>query len=364
MKLNNRLKIVLVIADSSRTGAPRQVYCLAKALQATHDITVICPEGPLTQQLTEAKVAFVLIDNQLPLRRLVRQIAQYYQELQPQVIHCHGVRGGILGRLARRPRGSKLVYTEHQWTPAYHIPSRVREAAQLGLLRFLSRGTDHTVAVSEAVKQFILQRRITSSDRVSVIYGGIEPYEPIVPVAEPVIGTMSRLAIAKGVDCLLGAMAILAQRKIAFKGIIGGEGPESSSLQQLAKQLGIDQYLTWAGEVVDVPQFFKQLQVYVHPSRYEAFGLAPLEAMSAGLPVIVSAVDGLKEIVRDNENGLSFEVSNTQGLADKLELLLTDEKERQRLAEAGRISSQRFSVKAMAEHYVALYQKLLELDIK
>ncbi len=353
----NKKRLLYVICDSSNSGAPRQVALLARGLAQSYDVHLICPHGWLVDQLND-EVTVHAYNQTLSRRRLRNWIAAQYQALRPDIIHCHGVRAGILGR-AGGWGSARMIYTEHLWTKDFHVTSRLRQFVQLRMLARFNRKSDHIVAVSQAVQQFLLQHQMASPSKTTVIYGAIEPIPKHTPEQKPIIGTIGHLTWVKGIGTLLAAVAMIVPKHPALICRIAGDGPDLDALKQLGQRLGISAHIEWLGLVNDPASFFQSLQIYVQPSLSESFGMAPLEAMSAAVPVIVSNAGALPEIVDTEQTGLIYQAGDADALAKQLQRLLSDSQFRATIAHAGRDAALQYSPQRLATTHDALYQKVL-----
>jgi glycosyltransferase involved in cell wall biosynthesis len=165
------------------------------------------------------------------------------------------------------------------------------------------------------------------------------------------IGTVKSLAPKYGVDVLLRAFAGLLQDESVrdmpqdLRLLIVGDGPQRAALEALARQLGIDRRTEFTGAVahVDVPAMLKRLDIYAAPSRLdsESFGVAVIEASACALPVVVSDVGGLPEVVRAGETGLVVPRDDVPALQAALKRLLLDAALREALGRQGRAHVER-----------------------
>ena len=147
-----------------------------------------------------------------------------------------------------------------------------------------------------------------------------------------IILAVGRLHRAKGFDVLIDAMAVLKSRYKDYQVWIAGDGPEKDNLQSQAKELAVDQNIRWLGETNELISVYKAASLFIMPSRREGMPNALLEAMSCGLPVIVSnASRGPLEYVVNDETGLIFESGSSNGLADAIETLMSDKDKRQHM---------------------------------
>lgn len=348
-------KILFVLNDSSHTGAPSQVRLLANGLKSKYDISCCCPDGWLKNQLELSGITTY----PWPTGGINAQktaLTALYKQVDPDLVHCHGIRAGIIGRLAVRPAKTKVIYTEHLWTNNFHLKNPLRQWFQLLLMRQAQKRSDWTVAVSEAVKSFLVSHSLADPVTTSVIYGAIEPVVSKTRLNGQVIGTLGRLTWVKGIPTLLRAVSLLKDRYPNLLCRIGGDGPEKEECQRLATELGIQTKCQWLGKDPDLAAFYGSLAVYVQSSVSESFGLAVGEAMTAGVPVIASRVGGLAELVTDNDSGLLFSSGNAKELADKIDLLLSDKNLRERLSESGQKRAASFST----DRFLAEHQKLYD----
>ncbi len=350
--------VLFVIADSSQTGAPLQVSYLVKGLLKDFEVSCICPTGWLSDELSKLGCALYDYPINQSTYGTVRRLRQLYSSIEPDIIHCHGVRAGIHGRFAARRQSAKILYTEHQWTADFHLPGKTRELLQLQTMRLVDRRTDHTIAVSEAVRDFLITANITEAEKTSVIYGGIEPLKPVKSVDKPVIGALGRLTYVKDTKSLIAALPMIIEKVPKIQCRIAGDGPDLPDLKKLAKKLKVADHIEWLGAVESPQSFFETLKIYVHPSLSESFGVAPLLALSAGLPVVATKVGALPEVITD-QAGLLVEPQNPEQLAEAITSLLNDEKLASQLVKAGKEQVAQFSIESYLKKHRMLYRSLL-----
>jgi len=169
----------------------------------------------------------------------------------------------------------------------------------------------------------------------------------------PVVLCVGRLEPEKGHKTLLRAVRLIPDVVLA----LAGDGQLSEQLHTLADELGIASRVRFLGKRMDVPQLLDAADVYVQPSLWEGFGIAALEAMAAGKPVVASNVPGLAEVVGDA--GIFFPAGDFDQLAQSIVTLLDDAKYRQRLGEAARQRSRMFSLKKTIDCYERLYREVV-----
>lgn len=200
--------------------------------------------------------------------------------------------------------------------------------------------------------------------RAIVIYPGIDVdnfhADRPTGVTGKVIGTASRLEPVKGITTLIEAIGIVARKRPSIRLEIAGKGSLRSALEQDAARIGVTSNVSFLGWREDVPALMRSWHIFVLPSLDEGFGLAALEAMASGLPVIASDEGGLRELILDSQTGFLVPVGSPEAIANKIELLLDDADLRTKMGMLGRERAREtFSLAAMVKKSSALYTKLL-----
>jgi glycosyltransferase involved in cell wall biosynthesis len=213
---------------------------------------------------------------------------------------------------------------------------------------------DGIIAVSDAVRDVLLRAGI-ARDRIEVIHTGIElPIEvSLRRTRHPfTVGHLGAFTKEKGQDIAIAAAKLLPD--IQF--ILAGDGPLRDELRSVATG-----NVEFPGFVENLAAFFNEIDLFVMPSRSEAWGLAALEAMAHGLPVIASDIQGLAEIVEPKCSGWLFPVGDAEALATHIREV---QKDRTKLDSYGRAARERaatFTVAQMASQTEAFYKRLLSL---
>lgn len=165
---------------------------------------------------------------------------------------------------------------------------------------------------------------------------------------------VASLTDSKGHEVLLRAVGRLANIEV----LLVGDGPKRLDLERLAANLGIAGQVRFLGNRSDVPALLAAADIYIQPSCWEGFGIATLEAMAAGLPVVASDVPGLRDVVGDA--GLLFKTGSAADLTECVARLMSDPDLRSRLASLAQKRSRQFSIQAAAAAYVRLYKSVIE----
>ena len=356
--MNRDSRVLLVIADSSRSGGPEHVLTLGQELSAAGwSVLVACPPGELVERCRNSDLS---VSNMAMGGRgwasAPVQLRQLARRWKPGVIHSHGLRAGALVRRAR-PRVPQ-VHTHH--LDGWFTASPLRVAIHRLELRSLDRAAQLQIAVSNSVAQFLTDQVGADSRRIRVIPNGIQPLPPLVRSAPGGrrVGVLARLTQSKGVDVAILALATTSGRHFTLN--IGGSGPEMAALVDLAYTAGVADRVNFWGEVTDREQFFAACDLAWVPSRAEPFGLSACEAMSSGLPVVASRVGGLAEILDPPRAGLVVAPANPAALASVSAGLLADDPRYAGLSAAGpdRIR-RRFSAGRMGALTRGVYREVI-----
>jgi glycosyltransferase involved in cell wall biosynthesis len=235
-----------------------------------------------------------------------------------RLIHTHTARSAVIGRLASMLTGVALVHHVHSPTIC-DTTHRFRNWINCLVERITLRRAAALIAVSEAVGNYVRQQGFG----VFVVPNGVPPRRAL-PARNPAradwtLGMIALFRPRKGVEILLEALALLRSRglPVRLRAVGNFETPEyESRIKCLAGQLNLDSAIDWAGFARDIDTELAHMDLFVLPSLFgEGLPMVVLEAMSAGLPVVASAVSGVPEAVRDGVEGLLVEPGNSAALA-------------------------------------------------
>ena len=180
----------------------------------------------------------------------------------------------------------------------------------------------------------------TARDRFTIVPGAVDVkrFAPSLGVAAEPVSMLyhGRVDARKGVLDMLDAVALLAREGVDFRLTVSGIGPDFDAAAACIAALGLSDRVRMTGHVgyADVPDVYRQAQVFVSPTYAEGFSNTILEAMASGLAVVSCRSVGVVDCIRDGENGLLTEPGDVPALAEAMRRVLTDAAERARLAGA------------------------------
>jgi glycosyltransferase involved in cell wall biosynthesis len=190
--------------------------------------------------------------------------------------------------------------------------------------------------------------------------GNTRPVEPRpAPTGECLLCTVGSLVRWKGHADLIAAFALALKRDDSLRLLIVGDGPERGSLERIARDLEVADRVTFAGFRAEVPAILRSADIYVHAALDEALGVAILEAMAAGKPVIATAVGGVLDIIPNATVGLLVPPADPAAMADAIHRLSADPGQREQMGRRGRQHVvDNFSIQAVVARYETLYETL------
>ena len=270
------------------------------------------------------------------LRGLVRLIG-HVRRFRPGVIHGYLFGPNLFAVAAGRACGVRAVVVAKRNVDAFETPRQARSQ------RWIHRTATHVTAVSEAVAASVVALGVPRA-HITVIPNGVDAAR-FAPDASadagaahvpPVVGSVGCLAERKDYGTLIDALAVLRSRALECDAVVIGEGPDRAALEQRIAARGLAGRVRLPGERPDIERALSGMDVFALSSREEGIPNALLEAMSAGLPCVATAVGGTPEVLRDGETGWLVPPGSPVAMADALEQALRAPAEARRRGAAAR----------------------------
>ena len=302
---------------------------------------------------------------------LALRLARHVLRCGISVVHTHGKAGLIYGSPAAFLTGRPLVHTVHR-ADGDLVSSRP------WFRRFALGRVRTAVAVSDAARHRFVADNGFPESRIVTIHNGIDVLrfaregrgsgqgwgcdedrdkDRDEDLQTPTLGSVANLNGDKDIESLLRAFAGIRAAVPGARLLIAGDGPGRGEIERFAAKEGLDAGVDFLGFTTDIPGFLHGLDLFVLSSRTEGLGIAILEAMAAGVPVVASATGGIPEIVEDRVTGRLFEPGDPSSLRDVIVEVVQDSGTRRRtVRNAGKMVMDRFSVERLCDEYFEVYR--------
>lgn len=314
---------------------------------------VACPENMVDSFACRGVRTFCIpINGELSLSAdlaIIGKLVMLLKKQRVDIVHAHSFKAGLVGRLAAKVAGTQaVVLTVHnsicneQWSYWKRLIFNVCESV-------LFACTDRIITVSESLRQEIFYRLKTSSEKIITIYNGIivEDFDLTpdrnylqkttgIPVEKVIVGTVSRLAVQKGVGNIIKAAAELSLKDKQISYLVVGDGPLRAELEREAEELKVSEQFFFSGERHDINRILPCLDVFVLASLTEGFPLTILEAMASRCPVVATKVGGIPEIINNGINGLLVNPGDISALAKAIKTMILEPKRSKDMGDVGR----------------------------
>jgi glycosyltransferase involved in cell wall biosynthesis len=370
-------RILHLITQLPIGGAEHLLASIVRHLDADRYESLVCciqERGELAAMIEAGGVPVICLERRgkrfsfgtvLALARLMR-------EQRIDLVHCHLYHANLYGRLAARLVGIPAIATVHN--------TYVRRKWHRSLLnRWLGRGRGLVIAVSAEARRDVIEHDRLNPGRVLLLPNGIDLSRVDTQLSQAaakerlgyaaddfLIGCIGRLEEQKGHANIIHALGLMLETasedlRRRMRLLIIGDGRLRGELERVAAATGVSDEVRFAGSRSDVAEILRSLDLYVMPSLWEGLSLAMLEAMAAGLPVIISDVGGAAEVLGDGEFGIRVPPGDVAALASAVMVLVQEEAERRRLgAAAQRRVREHYDLRERVARLEAVYETLLK----
>ena len=300
-----------------------------------------------------------------------KALKKLIDESDYDVIHCNTPVGGILTRLAARKarkKGAKIVYQAHGfhffkggsklswliWYPIEKFFSRFTDTLivinnmdyELAMKKFKTQNIKQVPGVGVNLKQFSNEQTVN----LKLEHGLSDDCRTVLSVGE--------LNENKNQKVIIRALAYANDNNIHY--FLAGNGPLREELESLSKKLCVDKQVHFLGYRRDLISIYNAVDLFVLPSYREGLGMASIEAMSFGLPIITSNKHGINDYSVDGVSGFKFDPDDYKGFASGIKKVLYDDALRLKMGENNKITAQKFSLESSINKMSEIYNDLLD----
>jgi glycosyltransferase involved in cell wall biosynthesis len=375
-------------------GAQENTLITCKLLaQRGHDVTLITgpatgPEGELFNQTKNQKYNVIIVPKLIraicPLYDTISyfQIKKYLKHLQPDIVHTHSAKAGVLGRFAAYSLKGKweealpaIVHTIHGL--AFHpYQSRWLNKFYIAIEKSAAKRTDSFISVADAMTTQATAAGIGESEQFITAYSAIEESDFLEPISQErreefrskyeipknaiVMVTIARLFMLKGHEYIIESAKQLSKQFDNAFWLFVGDGNLAERFKEQVRQLGLAEKIKFTGLLPpsQIPLAIQSSEILVHCSLREGLARTLPQAMLCGKPAVSFDIDGAREVVNEN-TGRLIEPKNVEQLTNACAELIEDAELRDKLGSAGQESvEEKFAPKTMVDMIESVYRKL------
>jgi glycosyltransferase involved in cell wall biosynthesis len=378
-------------------GAQENTLITCKLLtERGHDVTLITgpalgPEGELFEQTKNQKYKTIVVDK---LRRPIcplydtisyLQIKEHLKHIEPDIVHTHSAKAGILGRFAahslnratsHEQRVTKIVHTIHGL--AFHpYQNELINKFYIAVEKFAAKRTDSFISVADAMTKQATAAGIGYPEQFTTVYSAIEEDDFLLPIPDQrkkafrqkyqiaqdavVLITIARLFMLKGHDYIIESAKTLSKQYKNAVWLFVGDGNLSEYYKNQVHRLGLADRIKFTGLLSpkEIPLAIASSDILVHCSLREGLARTLPQAMLCAKPAVSFDVDGAREVVNET-TGRLIEPKNVEQLTKACAELIKDKGLREKLGATGRESvKEKFAPKTMVDTIETVYRKLL-----
>ncbi len=374
------MKKIMHIVQSSG-GVERYIQMFLRHIDTTkYENILVCSHDYNVEEYEDLVVAFENVD-------MIREINFYYDlkaiwvvhrliiKYKPDIIYCHSSKAGAIGRAADFFIKNKVVYNPHGWAFSMEC-GKLKKMFYCIVERFLAGCTDRIIAISNYEKQIALENHICPSDKIQVIYNGIDvlEYEKNkinfnvtradlnIPDSSYLIGFVGRLTKQKAPDILLRAAVQIKKKIPQAQFLMVGDGEERERLVQMIEKFNLQDCVHITGWVDNPMEYITLFDQAMLLSRWEGFGLVLAEYMWAGKPIVATNVNAIPNLIANGVNGLLVEKDNVKEIVKaSLQIFYNNELANLFGNNGKRIVRERFSVDRVVREHEKLFE-IINID--
>lgn len=389
MEKNAKPKVLHIITRLILGGAQENTLFTVEGMDKdVYDVTLatgpaLGPEGSLVRRAKKADIDFVVIPE---MRREVNPILdtvsliKLYRLIKKErydIVHTHSSKAGILGRLAAKIAGTKIIIHTIHGLPFYKYQNRLLNLFYILLEKWAALFTDKIIVVADAMTEQSLAVNLAPPEKFITIHSGmeIEQFASLrldvkqlkiklgIPPEAPVVGKIARLSPLKGHEYLVEAARQIVDKVPQTRFLIVGDGILKATIIDSIEKAGLKDNFVFTGLVPPekIPELIQAMDMLVHVSLREGLARTLPQALASAKPVISFDVDGAREVVINDKTGYLIKAEDTAALAEKTIYLLSNPDKVAQMGLAGQqLVREAFTVEKMVGDIEKVYQKKLE----
>lgn len=368
---NGTFHVAHLVGSTGLYGAERWILALMRAMDTQRVrstvVNLVDVEGDKSaivqaaEQRGLAAIDFVTGGKFNPFAAF--RLARWAREQQVHILHGHGYKSDLLGLMAARLAGRRMMTTPHGWSLENDLKLQFYEKIDRFSFRFMDMVCPLSTDLAHGIKN------VVDNKKLRLVFNGvdIDEVQAALPVNKRnddcfVLGYIGQLIDRKDLLTLISAVKVLVDKRKKLQLVVVGYGPNLPSLKVEASRLGIDSITDFTGFRTDAAGFLKTFDAFALTSRLEGIPRCIMEAMAVGVPVVVSDIPGNRDLVLHGETGLLFRLGNSYDLAEKITYIMDHPSEARIMANRGKLKvEQEYSNRKMAREYTKIYCDLMKI---
>ncbi len=336
------------------------------------------PEGSLLHRVEQSLMPHVIVPS---LRRAIhplndwnayREIKRILRDFQPDVVHTHSAKAGILGRIAAKSLGVPVVVHGVHGAPFYPYQNPLVREFYQWCEWYAAKKCDALISVADAMSDLMIRARIAPAEKFHTVYSGmeVETFLNSAPLRDQtrnrfgfsdhdiVVGKIARLFHLKGHEYVIEAARTVLRENPNVRFLFVGDGILKDEYLARIKNLGLEKYFTFTGLIPpdEIPAMISAMDLVVHTSLREGLARVLPQALLSGKPAISYDVDGAREVVIDGVTGFLLPPKSVAELSDAILRLAASPELRDQMAQEGRKRCEkRFDHRYMTEKIREIY---------
>jgi glycosyltransferase involved in cell wall biosynthesis len=369
-----KIKVLETIRQGKVGGGESHVLDLVKNIDKNKfdPIVLSFTDGPMVETLKKMGITTHVIETIKPFNlSTFSKVRRLLIDEKIQLVHAHGTRAFSNVIFAAKSLGLPIVYTVHGWS--FHQDQKtferiLRETSE----NFLTRNAALTICVShsnrkDGINRFNMKRSMVIN--LGIDFDKFNPDNTFPDITselqldkgKTIVGFLVRMTKQKDPFTLIRAIAEVKKQTNQIQFLFVGDGDLKEEALQLAKDLGVMDLIKFHPFRSDVPNVLHNFDIYVLPSLWEGLPLGLLEAMAMKKAIVATPVDGTKEAITNEENGILVPCKDTKALAEAIIRLHNDKELRNKLAKSAQESvKQNFEIIRMVKQNEAAYLDILK----
>lgn len=343
-----------------------------------YEISLICPSyGPMKEEIEKIGLNVYAVEMSRNINfkddfKSFTEINRLIKIINPDMVHLHSSKAGVLGKLAAYINKKPCIYNAHGWAFSMNISDKKKRIYAL-IEKYTSVFCDIIVNISDYEYKLAEKYNIASAEKMVIIHNGIdigrynkykynknEIFEELnIPNDSFIVGMVARISEQKDpVKFIEIAKKVCGKYDNAYF-ILVGDGELRDNIDFMIKKYKLEDRIKITGWVDDVNKYISVFDIGILTSKWEGFGLVLTEYMSASKPIVASNVGGIPELIKDKYNGILVDIDDTCEFEDAIIELYNNKELRNEYVEKSlSILSKKFNISTVIEKHEVIYNKL------